>query len=200
LLTNKPRFVVLDVEATGGNFPPERMMELGMIRLESNGEVACWESLFSPGRAIPPFVVKLTGITEAMVAEAPAFEECAAEIEAFTQNAWMVGHPVGFDYRFVQYEMRLAGYSFERPLLCTQELARYFLPGQESYSLGKLCRALGMETEGRHRALGDARLTAALFERIVEAALSEPFEHPHQGGELPERPFPASGRQGAQPT
>lgn len=170
LLETAPAFVVLDVEATGGNFPPERMMELGMVRLESDGSERRWESLFNPEREIPPFVADLTGINSSMVRRAPAFAEKADEIEDFCQDAWIVGHPVAFDYRYLCYEMGLAGRTFQRSLLCTQALARHFLPEQPSYSLGKLCRGLGIPTVGRHRALGDALLTAALFRRIIEAA------------------------------
>jgi len=170
LLETAPAFVVLDIEATGGNFPPERMMELGMVRLESDGSERRWESLFNPQREIPPFVADLTGITPNMVRNAPSFAEKASEVEDFCRDAWMVGHPVTFDYRYLCYEMGLVGRTFQRSLLCTQALARHFLPDQPSYSLGKLCRGLGIPTVGRHRALGDALLTAALFRRIIEAA------------------------------
>ena len=171
LLSTHPTFVVLDVEATGGKFPPERMMELGMVRMQAGKAWTTWESIFNPDRDIPPFVADLTGIRQNMVQSAPKFARCAKEIDAFTKDAWLVGHPVTFDYRYLRYEMALAGFDFTRKLLCTQQLARHFLPEQPSYSLGKLCRALGIETQGRHRALGDAQLTAHLFERILDAAM-----------------------------
>jgi len=170
LLGKNPVFVVLDVEATGGNFPPERMMELGMVRIESDGSQRTWESLLNPEREIPPCVADLTGIRPAMVRQAPLFADLASEIDELSQGAWLVGHPVSFDYRYLCYEMGLAGRTYERPLLCTQALARHFLPEQPSYSLGKLCRGLGIPTSGRHRALGDALLTTALFRRVMEAA------------------------------
>ncbi len=173
LLLTHPTFVVLDVEATGGKFPPERMMELGMVRIQIGRSWTAWESLFNPDRDIPPFVADLTGIRQSMVQSAPKFSSCSKAIDAFTKDAWLVGHPVTFDYRYLRYEMALAGYDFVRPLLCTQQLARHFLPEQPSYSLGKLCRALGIETKGRHRALGDAQLTAHLFERILDAVMQD---------------------------
>jgi DNA polymerase-3 subunit epsilon len=173
LLGTPPTFVVVDVEATGGKFPPERMMELGMVRIAPGESWALWESLFNPEREIPPFVSELTGIRQSMVQAAPSFGQCADAIEEFTQNCWLVGHPVTFDYRFLRHEMALAGHDFVRPLLCTQQLARFFIPEQPSYSLGKLCRALGIDTLGRHRALGDARLTASLFQRIFDVAMQD---------------------------
>lgn len=148
-------------------------MELGMVRIQQGKAWTTWESLFNPDRDIPPFVSDLTGILQNMVQSAPKFSRCAREIETFTEGAWLVGHPVTFDYRYLRHEMALAGHDFVRPLLCTQLLARFFIPEQPSYSLGKLCRALGIETQGRHRALGDAQLTAHLFERILEAAMQE---------------------------
>lgn len=164
---------MLDVEATGGKFPPERMMELGMVRLQAGEACVTWDSLFNPDREIPPFVADLTGIRQPMVQSAPRFPQCAGQINDFTQGCWLVGHPVTFDYRYLRYEMGLAGIDFVRPLLCTQQLARYFLPEQPSYSLGKLCRSLGIETHGRHRALGDAQLTASLFRCILDAVTQE---------------------------
>ena len=103
LLSQNPVFVVLDVEATGGNFPPERMMELGLVRIESDGSQRSWESLLNPEREIPPFVADLTRIRPAMVREAPLFADLASEIDEFSQGAWLVGHPVTFDYRYLCY-------------------------------------------------------------------------------------------------
>lgn len=173
MLRINPTFVVLDVEATGGKFPPERMMELGMVRIKPEESWTTWESLFNPDREIPPYVADLTGIRQSMVQSAPRFQHYAEAIEEFTQDCWLVGHPVTFDYRYLRYEMGLAGHDFVRPLLCTQQLARFFLPEQPSYSLGKLCRALGIETHERHRALGDAQLTAFLFQCILDVAMRE---------------------------
>jgi len=143
LLGKNPVFVVLDVEATGGNFPPERMMELGMVRIESDGSQRTWESLLNPEREIPPFVADLTGIRPAMVRQAPLFSDLASEIDEFSQGAWLVGHPVSFDYRYLCYEMGLAGRTYERPLLCTQALARHFFAGTAFVFFGQTLPRFG---------------------------------------------------------
>ncbi|MBK6285259.1 MAG: 3'-5' exonuclease [Draconibacterium sp.] len=65
-------------------------------------------------------------------------------------------------------EFARIGYNFNSKTLCTVKLARRFLPGHKSYSLGKICSDLGIEINGRHRASGDALATVKLFEIILK--------------------------------
>jgi DNA polymerase-3 subunit epsilon len=75
-----------------------------------------------------------------------------------------VAHSVNFDYTFIREEFKSLGADFRRPKLCTIRLSRKIFPGQASYSLGNICRNLGIEISNRHRAMGDAEATVKLFE------------------------------------
>jgi DNA polymerase-3 subunit epsilon len=157
-------FAIVDIETTGSKFPTHRIMELAIIRHNGREVISEWQSLFRPNVPIPPFVADLTGISEEMVAEAPLFEEKAYDITRQLDGCTFVAHDVNFDWSFLRHELNEAGFAFDARKLCTLQNSRKYLPGQPSYSLGKLCAALEITVEQRHRALGDARATASLFE------------------------------------
>lgn len=160
------RFAVVDIECTGSKFPTFRLMEVGVVFHDGQEILGTWERLVNPGQPIPEFVARMTGIRQEMVNAAPPFKSIAHELHAVLSGSVFVAHDVSFDYRFLQAEFEAVGIRFEADRLCTLSLARQHLPEEPSYSLGKLCRSLGMETENRHRAAGDAYLTARLFERL----------------------------------
>lgn len=124
-------------------------------------------SLVNPEKEIQPFVVKLTGINNAMLRSAPKFYEVAKRIIEITQDCILVAHNTSFDYRILRTEFTRLGYDFIRPTLCTVELSKKLIPGMDSYSLGKLVRALGIPVTDRHRASGDAIATVKLFKLLL---------------------------------
>ncbi|GAB3012699.1 exonuclease domain-containing protein [Niabella terrae] len=103
-----------------------------------------------------------------MVADAPLFEEVAAPIYEILKDRIFVAHSVNFDYSFVKSQLQAQGYDLDVPKLCTVRMSRKILPGYQSYSLGKLCTALGIRHENQHRAGGDARATTALFKLLLD--------------------------------
>jgi len=123
--------------------------------------------LVNPEKPIQPFVVKLTGINNAMLRSAPKFYEVAKRIIEMTEDCVIVAHNASFDYRILQTEFRRLGFRFHKQTLCTVELSKKLLPGHESYSLGKLVRALGIPMADRHRASGDAMATVKLFKMLL---------------------------------
>ena len=102
-----------------------------------------------------------------MVATAPTFDMVADRIHDITEGAIFVAHNVLFDFGFIQKEMNWVDREFLRRTLCTVRLSRKLIPGQPSYSLGKLCRSLEIPLQGRHRAYGDAAATVKLFEMLL---------------------------------
>ena len=124
--------------------------------------------MVNPEIPIQPFVVKLTGINNAMLINAPKFFEVAKRIIEITSNCIIVAHNASFDYRILRTEFRRLGYNFQSHTICTVELSKKLLPGQLSYSLGKLVRALGIPIADRHRASGDAIATTKLFQLLLE--------------------------------
>ncbi len=122
-----------------------------------------------PGKGYTDLHQRTTGITNEMVQNAPPFEDVAADIYHLLNGKIFVAHNVNFDFSFIRYHLAAAGYELQCNKLCTVRLGRKILPGLPSYSLGKLCRHLGIENESRHRAAGDAEATATCFRCCCKA-------------------------------
>lgn len=161
------RYAILDIETTGGNANTDRITEIAIYLHDGERVVDEFVSLINPERRIPPFISRLTGIDDSMVAEAPRFFEVAKDIVKMTEGAVVVAHNAQFDYSFIREEYRSLGFTFSRDYLCTVRLSRKLLPGHRSYSLGNLCERLGITIENRHRAAGDALATVRLFEMLI---------------------------------
>ena len=160
-------YAILDIETTGGQFNEEGITEIAIYKFDGHEVVDQFISLVNPEKTIQPFVVKLTGINNAMLRSAPKFYEIAKRIIEITQDCIIVAHNSSFDYRILKTEFTRLGYDFVKPTLCTVELSKQLIPGQLSYSLGKLVRALGIPVTDRHRASGDALATLKLFKMIL---------------------------------
>jgi len=161
-------FVIIDIETTGGSPKQSKITEIAMYKHDGVSVIDEFESLVNPGIPIPEFIVNLTGISDAMVRNAPKFEEIAKKIVEFTEGCIFVAHNVTFDYGVIRHEFRKLGFDYRRRNLCTVIASRKIIPGHDSYSLGKLTNSLGIKIQGRHRAGGDALATAKLFTILYE--------------------------------
>ncbi len=161
-------YVVVDVETTGGRGDTHRVTEIGAVKLRDGQIVDRFETLVNPQRNIPPGITRLTGITPAMVADAPTFGDVADDFEAFMQDAIFVAHNVEFDYRFIAGEFSRLGRRFRYPKLCTCASMRKLYPGHRSYSLAALCESYGIPLRSHHRALCDAEAAAELLMLVNE--------------------------------
>lgn len=162
-------YAIIDVETTGGNPQYSKITEIAIYVYDGTRIVDEFVSLINPECNIPPFITKLTGITNEMVEDAPKFFEVARQIVELTEGKIFVAHNASFDYGFVRSEFRRLGFDYKRDTLCTVKLSRKIIPGRSSYSLGNLCRTLGIEIENRHRAGGDALATVKLVELLLQA-------------------------------
>ena len=160
-------YAILDIETTGGQFNEEGITEIAIYKYDGYEIVDQFISLVNPEKPIQPFVVKLTGINNAMLRSAPKFYEVAKRIIEITDDCILVAHNTSFDYRILRTEFNRLGYDFVKPTLCTVELSKKLIPEQPSYSLGKLVRALGIPMSDRHRASGDALATVKLFQLLL---------------------------------
>ncbi len=166
-------YAILDIETTGGQFNEEGITEIAIYKFDGHEVIDQFISLVNPEIPIQPFVVKLTGINNAMLQSAPKFFEIAKRIIEITNDCVIVAHNASFDYRILRTEFRRLGYDFESRTLCTVELSKRLLPEQPSHSLGKLVRALGIPMADRHRASGDALATIKLFKILLEKDLEK---------------------------
>jgi len=169
-------FAIIDIETCGGKFDFKRgrIIEISILIHDGLTVVDEFTSLINPECYISTYFTNISGITNAMVDEAPKFYEVAKQILEITKDKIFVAHNVGFDYGFVKEEFASLGYAYKRDTLCTVRLTRKLIPGLKSYSLGNLCDYLGIDNEARHRARGDAMATAKLFDVLMQIKSDHP--------------------------
>ncbi len=161
-------YVVVDVETTGGKGENHRVTEIGAVKVRNGEIVDRFQTLLNPQRTIPPNIVRLTGITPAMVEDAPYFMDIADDFETFMEDAIFVAHNVEFDYGFIAREFARLGRGFRHAKLCTCSSMRKLYPGHRSYSLASLCQQYDISLQQHHRALCDAEAAAELLLLINE--------------------------------
>jgi DNA polymerase-3 subunit epsilon len=160
-------YAIVDIETTGGHASANGITEIAVYIHNGERVIRHFETLINPQQLIPKFITSLTGIDNAMVAEAPAFDEIADELFELLNENVFIAHNVNFDYSFVKHQLKQSGYDLTAKKLCTVRLGRKVFPGLPSYSLGNLCRSLKINIENRHRAGGDAKATVKLFEYML---------------------------------
>lgn len=158
--------VFIDLETTGTNTLHDRITEVGLCEVRNGQLVGEWSTLVNPGKAIPPYIEKLTGITTAMVADAPRFADIARELQGKLAGKVLVAHNARFDYGFLKSEFRRQAIDFQEKTVCTVKLSRALFPQQSRHNLDVLIDRHGLEVFDRHRALGDARVTREFFAKM----------------------------------
>ncbi len=161
------QFAIVDIETTG-TVHDGKITEIAIIIHDGEKELERFTTLLNPQRKIDWYVVKLTGITDTMVADAPLFAEHAERILKMTKDRVFVAHNVSFDYGFLKREFANLKMEFKRETLDTIDICRRIIPGLPSYSLGKLCASVGIVMDSHHRALDDTAATAMLFQMLFE--------------------------------
>ena len=160
------RFVVVDVETTGTSHGRgDRVTEVAAV-VVAHGEITdAFHSLVNPGRPIPWRITALTGISDAMVADAPPFGAIADDLARVLATGTFVAHNAPFDWGFLGMEFARAGSvdALVGTPLCTVRLARRLLAHLPRRNLDTVAWHYGVEIESRHRALGDARATARIL-------------------------------------
>ena len=161
-------YTIVDLEATGGKFNEESIIEIAIYKFDGVSITDQFISLVNPEKEIHPYVEKLTGISSKMLKTAPKFHEIAKRVIEITSDSVLVAHNAQFDYRILQLEFKRLGFNFSMKSICTVILSQELLPEQESYKLGRLSRSLGIPIKDRHRASGDALATVELFKILLE--------------------------------
>jgi DNA polymerase-3 subunit epsilon len=161
---------VLDTETTGLDAATARLLSVGAVRLHGTRVFhgAVLERLVNPGVDIPLRATAVHGLTNAMVAGAPAFADILPDLEAFLADTLIVGHNIRFDLAVLSREMERAGSPWTRPLsLDTALLFMALEPDGNDLSLEALAAHFGVTVQGRHTALGDSLVTAEIYVRMV---------------------------------
>jgi DNA polymerase-3 subunit epsilon len=172
-------FVVVDLETTGGRAtsspsatgPRDAITEIGAVKVRGGEVLGEFATLVNPQRAVPPQVVHLTGITSAMVRDAPTIASVLPMFLEFARGAVLVAHNAGFDIGFLRAAAEQCAIAWPRPpVLCTVRLARRVLTRDEAPSvrLSELARIFRATTQPTHRALDDARATVDVLHALIE--------------------------------
>jgi DNA polymerase III subunit epsilon len=165
-------FAVVDVETTGmrAGFG-DRITEIAVAVVHGGRREIVFESLVNPERPIPRGICAITNITDEMVRHAPRFSDLAERILAALSGRVFVAHNARFDWNFVCAELRRSrDLTLDGTRLCTVRLARRLVRGVRSCGLDNLCRFFGFHNGARHRAAGDALVTAELLCRLLALA------------------------------
>ncbi len=170
-------FVVVDLETTGGRArstdgtPPDAITEIGAVKVCGGVVLGEFGTLVDPQRSIPPQIVHLTGITTAMVCDAPTIDAVLPMFLEFAGDSVLVAHNAGFDIGFLRAAADRCQIPWPRPqVLCTVRLARRVLSRGEAPSvrLAALARLFAVATEPTHRAFDDARATVDVLHALIE--------------------------------
>lgn len=171
-LLSNTTFAVVDVETTGMRAAgDDRITDIAVVLVQGDRTELAFESLINPGCPISPQITALTGITEAMVAQAPTFDQVADQVLAALAGRVFVAHNVGFDWGFVGAELRRhRGLALDGPRLCTVKLSRRLVHGLSSHALDQVSAHFNLDNGARHRAAGDALVTAEILRRLLRLA------------------------------
>jgi DNA polymerase-3 subunit epsilon len=185
-MTQYGKLVFIDLETTGANAAGDRITEIGIVTVDTDGSVTRWATLVNPERPIPPFIQGLTGINDAMVQHAPVFQTLADDLLVRLQDGLFIAHNARFDYGFLRNAFQEAGHSLRCDVLCTVKLSRKLFPAEAKHNLDALIARHALAPDGRHRALADADLLwqlwtklrveipAGVFDEAVQAQLQRP--------------------------
>ncbi len=165
-------FVAIDIETTGLDQNRDAIIEIAAVKSKGGRVEDEWSSLINPNRHVPDFITTLTGIDDAMLRQAPRLRDIAHEFEAFVGDAYIVGHNVRFDLGFLQKQIPFS----HNEVIDTYELAAVLMPNASRYNLGSLGKELGILLPATHRAMDDARVTQAAFNRLFEMARTLPLD------------------------
>lgn len=162
--------IVLDFETTG--LSPDhgdRAIEIGAVRIENGRITGRFQQLMNPGRRINSFIEGYTGITNAMVRDAPACEEVMTDFREFIEDFDLVAHNASFDRRFLEAELQRLRLRHTSEFACSMLVSRRVYPDAPSHKLGTLVEYKCIPTSGTfHRALADAEMTTHLWLRMLD--------------------------------
>ncbi|WP_137718522.1 3'-5' exonuclease family protein [Methylobacillus flagellatus] len=157
MLFDRP-VVCIDLETTGASPQQDRITEIGLIEISPDGSLQEWSTLINPQTRISDFIERLTGISNAMVVDAPRFEDIAEELQQRLQGRIFIAHNARFDYAFIKNAFKRMDVHFRADTLCTVRLSRRLYPQYFKHNLDSLIQRMGITTAARHRAMTDARV------------------------------------------
>lgn len=169
-------YVAIDLETTGLGAKKEKIIEIGMVKVKGGEVVDTFHTLVNPYRQIPERIVKLTGICDEMVQNAPGIETVLPSAIAFCEELPILGHQIIFDYGFLVQAAVNQKLTFEHSGIDTLKLCRKLMPAETKKNLSEACVYFGILPDTSHRALSDAMSAHKLYGKLKEKYGSEKKE------------------------
>ena len=159
-------FVCVDTETTGLLPYKDRVIEIGLVRVENGKEVDRFHTLLDPEVSLPSVITDITGLTDTDLIGAPKFADIADELASLLDGALFVAHNADFDLRFIQHEFARIEQEFTPERLCTVKLSRTLFPEERRHNLAALIERYNFSAEKRHRAFDDALVVWNFLEHV----------------------------------
>ncbi len=163
------KIAFIDIETTGASLTRDRIIEIGVLRVENNKLVGTYRTLVNPEAYLPPEITLLTGITEKELDRAPTFSKVKKELLEILDDCIFAAHNARFDYGFIKRELRREEVSFRARNLCTVKLSRQLYPRYRRHGLDEIIDRFGIVCEQRHRAFDDAEVLWKFYQLVLES-------------------------------
>ncbi|MDD5456614.1 MAG: helicase C-terminal domain-containing protein [Candidatus Margulisbacteria bacterium] len=162
-------FTALDVETTGLSIADNELIEIGLVKYKDGQIIKQYSQFIRPSQKISSYVVKMTGITNDMVAKSPLFSEVAADVLEFIGDDYVVGHNISFDLGMLNNALAKCDLpEISNPNMDTLDLAALLMPTHRSYKLSHLAKVFDIAEDNIHRAKDDALMTGNLYLKMIE--------------------------------
>ncbi len=164
---------IVDLETTGLDANRNRIIEIGIIRVENGQVVERYSQLVNPECRIPSFIEHHTGISATMIKKAPTFARLLPKVKTLLADGYFVAHNASFDYSFMQAEYKRQGAVYVAPRLCTVRLSRRLFPNFRHHGLDSIISRFGLVCPSRHRALDDAEIVWQFYQMVSQNVTPE---------------------------
>jgi DNA polymerase III subunit epsilon len=179
----------IDTETTGLSPYRDRIIEIGILRMENGSITEQFETLVNPGCSLPPEITYITGISSQQLEDAPTFDSISPKIQALMRGSVLVAHNAKFDYSFLKSEFSRMDYAFSANCICTAKLSRKLFPRYKRHGLDSIIERFGFACDARHRAFADAKVLADFYLHILnqygEEKLGDAIAYVTKTGALP---------------
>jgi DNA polymerase-3 subunit epsilon len=166
-------FSVVDVETTGMSPEFNKIIDIGIVKVKNRKIVGTWETLIDPQQELDPWITYYTSIRSNHLTGKPLFDEVSDKINELLSGNIFVAHNVGFDFSFLDKEMKLINKILDNPRLCTVKLSKRFVPELDNYNLDAVSGYFNIDITQRHRALPDAYATAKILINYLQKAKND---------------------------
>lgn len=160
-------YVLLDIETTGLSPLKDDIIEIGAIKVRNNEIVGEYNSLIKIDYMVPPFITKLTGITDEMLKNGKDISDCLKELIDFIGNDIVIAHNANFDINFIYDKcLKYLNYHFNNDFIDTVRVARRVVFDIENYKLETLANYFNVNYAGAHRGFKDVMITYEVYNNL----------------------------------